>query len=353
MSQLSDNNYLDWNELAAFAQTMQQSTNRSALAEEAAQRLNQAMALVTTAHDHAGVVRLRHQFAFLGRGETLGLSELLAELNKRAIQAALTQADHQSAGQFLHEEGQALHRQGKHAEAIRAFEQSAHEYQQIGAGFQARESLHMTALCHRALGDRKLARSIAERVYTDSGDDPWRAHPLSVQAWLVQDDGDLHAAESLLREAATIAEQGFGSSDLFLGQALTDLAEVVGFLGRFDEASAIFQRARAIFSLHGEQRQLARGLLKQAEVQLRANRLREARQLLRDAYQVIAEAQYNDLVWRIWLAMAQVDLKARDIISFFGHLRLALIHRRSIGLSDWDLVQQYFDRRRMGTGLPR
>lgn len=327
--------------------------NRSALVEEAARRINQAMALLTMTHEHAGMVRLRHLFAFLGRGETLGLGELLAELNQRAIRAALTQEDHESAGQFLHEEGQALHRQGKHAEAIRAFEQSAQEYQQIGAGFRARESLHMTALCYRALGNRKLARAIAEQVYVDSGDEPWRAHPLSVQAWLIQDEGDLSKAERLLRDAASITEQGYGSSDLFLGQTLADLAEVVGFLGRFDEASAIFQRARTIFDQYGEQRQTARGLLKQAEVQLRASRLQDARRLLHEAYLVIAEAQYNDLVWRIYLAMAQVDLKARDIPSFIRHLRLALMHRRSIGLADWALVQQYLDRRRMGTGLPR
>jgi hypothetical protein len=74
---------------------------------------------------------------------------------------------------------------------------------------------------------------------------------------------------------------------------------------------------------------------------------------LREAYLSIAEAQYYDLMWRIQLAMAQINLQRKEYAEFARHIRLALKHRRAIGLTDWALVKQYLTRQKMGTGLPR
>ncbi len=342
-----------WDKLAEFVETMKASETRANYADEAAGLINRAMASLSANKDWAGLIRLRRLFEFLGRGETLSLGPTLSELNRRAITAAQRIGDHVAAGQFLHDEGHALHRQGRHLEAIQAFDQSVAEYRRVGEAFRARESYYMTSLCHRALGNRRLARQIIEQVLTETGDDPWRANPLIVLSWLVQDEGDLKQAEEIIRQAITILEQSRGPDDVLVGQSLSDLAEIVGFRGQYAEAHDIFQRVLAVFTKHSDQRLTARALLKQAEVYLRANRPDEAMTLLHQAYLAIAEARYYDLMWRIYLAMAQVDLKRKDFAESVRHLRLALKHRRAIGLTDWALVKHYLARQRMGVGLPR
>jgi tetratricopeptide (TPR) repeat protein len=355
MRQVVDAQIIDWDKLAEFADTIKASQFRRNYATEVGTLLNRTMTLLSANQDWQGIIRLRTLFDFLGRGEPLGLGNTLGELNRRAIAAAHQMGNHVAAGQFLHEEGQALHRHGNHPEAIKAFEQSTSEYKLIGESFHARESYYMTALCHRAMGNRSLARKIVRQVLNETRDDAWRANPLIVLSWLAQDDGDLKQAEDTMRQAIATLEASKGMDDVLVGQSLADLGELVGFQGRRTEAHEIFERALAIFArdLETHQRQTARTLLKQAEVYLRTNEFDKAMALLRQAYLTIAEAQYNDLMWRILLAMAQIDLKRRELAEFARHLQLALEHRHAIGLSDWSLVKQYLDRQKMGTGLPR
>jgi len=344
-----------WDKLTEFAESVRQSESRASYVDEIIRLVNHTLDDLTTSADWNGVIRLRRMFEFLGAGETLGLGETLGHLNEQAIVAAEKLGDDITAGQFLHDKGQALHRQGKHPDAIRAFEQSREHYRKGGKEFQARESFYMTALCYRAIGNRQLAREIVEQVYQESGTDPWRANPLIVRSWLEQDTGNLNQAEATLRQAISILEKDRGLTNVVVGQSLADLGEIVGFLGRYDEANTIFDRALGIFSAlsQPDPRQVARTLLKKGEVYLRQNDLDEAMNVFRQAFLAIAEAQYYDLMWRIQLAMAQVNLRQRDFQDFSRHMRLALTYRHAIGLSDWALVQQYLARRKMGTGLPR
>jgi len=348
-------NSLIWDEITELANLVQSSDSYVYYVEEVRAIINKSLGRLTSTSNWEGVIRLRRMFEFLGGGETLRLGSEMTHLNEQAIQAAQKIGDNNAAGQFLHDKGQALHRQGNHIEAIKALQQSIEHYKRASNDFRGRESYFMTALCYRALGDRKLARQIIEQVLEETGEDLWRANPLSVMSWLEQDEGKLDQAETLLREAITLFEKLKGSNDVQVGQSLTDLAEVVGFQGRYAEANMIFQRAIDIFNeqLSVHSRQLARALLKKAEVELRQNNLSQAKEILRQADLTIAEAEYHDLMWRIQLAKAEVDLKQRDFVSFRRHIRLALKYRHAIGLTDWALIQQYLSRQRMGTGLPR
>jgi tetratricopeptide (TPR) repeat protein len=189
----------------------------------------------------------------------------------------------------------------------------------------------------------------------ETGDDLWRANPLAVLSWLQQDDGDLRQAEITIRESVSLFERFKGPDNVQVGQSLADLGEIVGFQGRHSEAEDIFKRALSIFAKQpsAHPRQTARTLLKRAEVYMRQDRLDEAMKLLREAYLTIAEAQYYDLMWRIQLAMAQINLQRKEYAELARHIRLAWRHRRAIGLTDWALVKQYLTRRKMGAGLPR
>lgn len=345
----------EWDGINELAATMRTSGAYPTYADEVRSTIRKSLAHLVSDQDWYGIIRLRSLFGFLEGGETLGLGSVLSQLNRQAITAALALGDNLSAGQFLHDEGQALHRQGKHVAAIGSFEESCKHFRLASDELRARESYYMTALCHRALGSRTKAREIIEQVLKETGDHIWRANPLVVLSWLQQDEGDLKQAEATIRESVSLFEGFKGSNDVQVGQSLADLAEIVGFQGRYSEAEEVFERALSIFSAQptAHPRQIARTLLKRAEVYTRHGKLDEAMKLLRQAYLTIAEAQYYDLMWRIQLAMAQINLRQEDYAELTRHIRLALKHRRAIGLADWALVKQYLARRKMGTGLPR
>ncbi len=93
-----------------------------------------------------------------------------------------------------------------HANAERKlFDESARNYWEIGEDFPALKSYYMTALCYRALGDRNKSKGILENVLNKTRpDDPWRANPLQVMAWLIQDEGKLADSEKLLRQTLNL-----------------------------------------------------------------------------------------------------------------------------------------------------
>lgn len=345
---------VDWNALSELAQSVRESESRASYVGEITTAIDRSLTLLRASRDWEGIIRLRTLFGFLGSGEAISLGAALGCLNDEAIIAARNLGKDAAAGRFLHEKGQALHRQGDHPGAIQAFNESCEHYKRAQMDFEARESHYMTALCYRALSNRQRAHTIVEDVLQATGNDPWRAHPLLVRSWLQQDEGDLEQTEATLREAIALLETTEGDG-VSVGQSLADLGEVVGFEGRFDEANAIFDRALSIFARLSEPdpRQVARTLLKKAEVNMRRGELEQSKLLLRQAHLTIAEAQYYDLMWRIQLAMAQVDMQERNYFDFARHVRLALRYRRAIGLTDWALVKQYLARRRMGAGLPR
>lgn len=349
---------VDWDELKALAEKLTRpGLGPGGVLESEWRILEQALDRLVARENWEGVVRLREMFAFLVVGDTTGGLSIVQRINREAIKGAERLNKIELVARFLHDEGHNLHRQGYHQRAIEAFERSSEFYKKAGERFRALESYYMTALCHRALENRALARQVLNRVLQQvSNDDPWRGNPLQVMAWLMQDEGHLNEAERLLREALALYEQYQGADSMLVVQTLADLGEVIGLQGRYAESLETFERSLAIVSKFAGQfdRQEARTKLKLAEMLTQHRDYTRALRLLDEADDRIrGYGHYYDLLWRIELARAFIYWRQRHWGPATRKLRMALRYRRQLGLSNVALAKQLVSRLRMGTGLPR
>lgn len=348
---------IDWNALEDLANRATQSgESPGAIADTEWERLRQALDTLRQAEDWSEILRLRKLFTgLLARDSAWGIPAVKS-LDDAAIEAARRLGDVADLGHLLGARGHNLHRQGFHEESITAFEESAINYRICGDDFGALKSFFMMSLCYRALNNRQQARQILEEVLQQvEPDDPWRGNPLQVLAWLTQDEGDLPGTETLLREVLALHEQA-ENADILIAGTLADLAEAVGLQGRVDEATEIFQRSLVIVQQYQGQydRQEARSKLKYAELLLRQKQYDEALQLLDDSDDKASSyGHYYDLMWRIELARAMIFVRKGRWREAILKGQMALRYRRILGLSNWLLVRQLWQRLRAGTGLPR
>lgn len=348
---------VDWDKLKTLAEKLAEpGLGPGSVLESEWQIIEQALDQLLAIENWEGLIHLREMFAFLVIGDTTGGLPVVQRINAEAINAAERLGDIALVARFLHDEGHNLHRQGYHERAIKAFERSAESYQKLGEEFRSLESYYMTALCHRALENRTVARRILDQVLQQVSDDPWRGNPLQVMAWLMQDEGHLDEAEELLREALTLYEQYQGLDSMLVVQTLADLGEVVGLQGRYSEALENFERSLTIASKFSGQfdRQEARTKLKLAEIVSRRGEYEHALRLLDEADDKIrGYGHYYDLLWRIELARAFIYWRQWRWGPAVRKLRMALRYRRQLGLSNVVLAKQLVSRLRMGAGLPR
>lgn len=348
---------IDWNALEKLAdQTTRSGGSPGAIADTEWERLRLALATLRQAEDWSGIVRLRKLFAeLLARDSAWGISDV-KHLDDAAIDAARHLGDMAELGHLLGARGHNLHRQGFHEASIAAFEESAVNYRQCGDDFGALKSIFMTSLCYRALDNRVKARKILEDILQQvEPNDPWRGNPLQVLAWLTQDEGDLPGTEKLLREVLALHEQA-ADADILIAGTLADLGEVVGLQRRIVEATEFFQRSLAILRQYQGQydRQEARTKLKYAELLMRQRQYDEALQLLDDSDdKASAYGHYYDLMWRIELARTIIFARKGRWREAMMKGQMVLRYRRILGLSNWLLVRQLWQRLRAGTGLPR
>lgn len=310
--------------------------------EEEWASLNQALQTLITSNDWNGILRLRNTFNALYANDSMTGLASLQQLDQHAIEAARQTGHLLELAHLLGARGHNLHRQGFHQKSIEAFEESARHYREAGQLRLALENYYMTSLCHRALGNRKTAVEILENVLTQiPEDDPWRAHPLQVLAWVTQDDGNLPAAESLLRQALSLFRVS-EHSDLLTAGALADLGEVVGIQGRASEAKGLFEESLSMFHACKGQynRQEARTALKYAELLMHQKEYRAVETLLNQADDQISRyGHYYDLLWQIELARAFVFLKTGRLPSCLFKLRSVFRIRQWLGLSNMLLIQ--------------
>lgn len=349
---------VDWNELKTLAEKLAEpGLGPGSVLESEWQIIEQTLDRLLAIENWEGLIHLREMFAFLVIGDTTGGLPVVQRINAEAISVAERLGKTALVARFLHDEGHNLHRQGYHERAIKAFERSAELYQKVGEKFRSLESYYMTALCHRALENRTVARRVLDQVLQQvSDDDPWRGNPLQVMAWLIQDEGHLDEAEKLLREALALYERYQGLDSMLVVQTLADLGEVVGLQGRDAEALENFERSLAIVSKFSGQfdRQEARTKLKLAETLTRRGEYERALRLLDEADDKIrGYGHYYDLLWRIELARAFIYWRQWRWGPVVRKLRMALRYRRQLGLSNLILARQLVSRLRMGTGLPR
>ena len=339
---------IDWTRLEDLAAHLSQSGMEPGTVPDSEWHIiEQALGVLINGQNWSGILQLRAAFNPLYAGDTVAGLAILQALDQHAIQAARHLGNKRQLGHLLGSKGHNLHRQGYHQDAINAFDESAKNYREIGEDFPALESYYMTSLCYRALGNRERARQILEEViHNTDPDDPWRANPLQVMAWLIQDAGNLSEAEKLLQQALILYEQT-KDPDLLVAGALADLGEIAGILGRFEEARQHFERSLLILSKHQGQydRQEARALLKFSELLMHQEDYPVAIRLLNQADDKVSRyGHYYDLLWQIELAKAFIFVRDGQIFNCLAKMRSVLRIRRQLGLSNILLIQYVMKR---------
>lgn len=347
----------DWQELDELSDLLRDHPLTD-LSDETFRPIERAVSRLEITQDRQGLVRLREMFTTYIIGENYANQRIFQRMAQAGIKAAEEINDHALAGRYLHDWGQYLHRTGQHRDAIDVFTRSEAHFKMIERySFQATESYYMTALCYRALHQRKRARRILNDVFERlDPDDPWRAHPLGVLVWLTQDAGELGEAEHLMEQVITIHERHEGPNAYILVQSLADLGELKGLVGKDDEAEAAFKRSLSIANSHLEHggRVTARTLVKYAQFCTNKGRHQEALDKLRDAeWQLSRYARYPDYLWRVHLMTAFVFWRMHNFILAARKFRVAFMIRRKLGLSNVRLVLDYAVRWLRRIGAPR
>jgi tetratricopeptide (TPR) repeat protein len=347
---------VDWLELESLARRLAEPTAKPGSVPEVEWRtIAQALADLLVAHDWRGVLRLREMFTALFARDTFWGLAVLKRLDDEAIAAARRIDDKLVLAHLLGARGHNLHRQGFHLEAVRFFNESAALYNEIGGSFYSLKSYYMTALCYRALGERKRTHQVLAEVLEEvSVDDPWRGNPLQVMAWLARDERRFIEAEHFLQEALYLHERT-EDPDVLVAGTLADLGEIFGLQGRFTEAKTYFEQSLDILLKHEGQydRQEARTRLKFAELLIRAGEYEPCLQLLDKADdKVRAYGHYYDLMWHIESAKALVYLRQGRFGNAVRKLRVAWNYRKTLGLPNILLVRPII-RQWLGVNLLR
>lgn len=347
----------EWLELETLS-TILREHSLTDFSDETFQPIERAVSKLENLQDWEGITRLREMLTPYIVGESYANQRSFQSVARAGVRAAEALDDHVLAGRYLHDLGQHQHRTGQHRDAIEAFERSeAHFIAVPGHSFQATESYYMTALCYRALHQREQAQHILNKVFDRlEPDDPWRAHPLGVLVWLKQDAGELDEAESLMERVIALHETHEGTDAYILIQSLADLGEIKGLVGKDDEAEAAFKRSLSIADQHLERggRVTARTLVKYAQFCTNRGRHQEALDKLRDAeWRLTRYARYPDYLWRVHLMAGFVFFRMGVFGLALRKIRVALLIRSKLGLSNVRLVLDYGVRWVRGIGPPR
>ncbi len=339
---------MDWTKLEDLSSHLSQSgIEPGTIPDSEWQIIEQALRVLVNEQNWSGILQLRATFNHLYARDTVTGLAALQSLDQHAVQAARHLGNKMELGHLLGSKGHNLHRQGYHQDAINVFDESAKNYREMGEDFLALKSYYMTSLCYRALGNREKAKQILEEVINNTNpDDPWRANPLQVMAWLIQDEGNLADAEKLLQQALTLYEKT-EDPDILMAGALADLGEIVGILGRFQEAKQDFEKSLLILSKYQGQydRQEARTLLKFSELLMHQKDYPVAIKLLNRADDKVSRyGHYYDLLWQIELAKAFIFLRDGQIFNCLAKMRSVFRIRQQLGLSNILLIQYVMKR---------
>lgn len=346
---------INWEKLKTLADKLAQSEGGPAqMQSEEYMLLKNYVNSLKDAQDWEGILRVRELFEHIFAQDTMSINDVFMEINKLAIQACETLRKDEQLAQFLSTSGQALHRMGMHKEAIEVFNRSYDLYMRAGKNFKANESLHMTALCLRPLGQTNKAREVLQKVMNSFEDDePWLGHPLRTLAWLERDEKRFEEAENLIRKGLDNFIKSNAPENI-IAEQLSDLAEIVGLQKRYKEAKDIFEESLSIFNRVGSKvvRQVARAQMKYAELELRMGNLSEALELLDKADTALRSlGPYYDQIWKIEMMCVNVHLrmgnwqlalrKFGSVVSIFGKTEM----------KPRDLIRQVVNRVKIGSGI--
>lgn len=327
---------IDWNTLEDFSSRLSQpGLQLGTVPDDEWKLIEKALGSFNENKDWRSIIKLRELFNDLFARDTLGGSELLKELDQKAIEAARQLEDKAELAHLLGARGHNFHRQGYHKDAIKAFNESAKLYWEIGKDFSAIKSYYMTSLCYRALGDRERAKEILNDVVQKTNpDDGWFGQPTQVLAWLARDENRLKEAEELLWTSLELHKR-VSDPDMLIAGTLADLGEIISIQGRIEEAKKLFEESLSVIRKHeGEyDRQEARTLLKYSETLMHQKDYSSAINFLNLAdIKASRYGHYYDLLWQIELAKAFTYLRQRDFLNCYYKLRSVYRIRRHLAL---------------------
>ncbi len=339
---------VDWIALQVLAKRMTEpGTGPGGIERDEFTIVEQALDEFSRSNDPQSIIRLRILFDVIYASDTFGGDTLFMRLDEAAIKVAKENGVMPVLAHLLGTRGHNLHRRGDHRAAIVSFSESVQIYRSIQENRFAQKNIYMQSLCYRALGDRTRARFILETTLKElPEEDPFRAEPMHVLAWILQDEGRLIEAERLTRECIEIMKKS-PDSDALVPDTLADLAEIVGLLGRRAEAENIFQSGLDILTKHEGQyeRIAARIYVKYAELYIRERKFSKALAMLQQAdLKISGYGHYYDLMWQIELARAWIYFNQLHWLSMLIKLRSSLRYRRTLGLSHTLLLQRTFRR---------
>ncbi|MFO0930563.1 MAG: tetratricopeptide repeat protein [Gemmataceae bacterium] len=195
---------------------------------------------------------------------------------------------------------------------------------------------------------------------------PAYARTLTELGRLYEEQARYANAEKLFRSALELCEQAGGPDHLDVADRLYDLGKLLDHLGRFDEATACHDRARAIHQAHGVDRpEYALSLAAGAWADWRRGRLEQAAEAVRTATALLARTRGEDhpdyatccqFLSRICLHQARIDEaeSLADKVLAVRRARLGERHHRYGGaLENLALIRTLQGRADEATALAR
>jgi DNA-binding winged helix-turn-helix (wHTH) protein len=201
-------------------------------------------------------------------------------------------------------------RSGDLAEAERLYRRAADSLGALGARWNQNVALNNLMAIAIARGDPRGARGIVDEVLQSTrtlGDADAEARALVYLAWIELDGGNTDAALAAYRNSADIAEREEQTENAL--SAHVYIADLMGEMGRNDEALAAAERAQALATerpVSVSMRSLALSCLGRARAA--AEQFDGAREALDQAHALALEAGDNDRAARIDLERAQLDI---------------------------------------------
>lgn len=294
-------------------------------------------------HSWHDIIALRQLFDSVIARDAIGVISIFQDLTNKAIVAAENTNRKKELAHFLGADGHNLHRRGLHKKALRSFEKASELYFEFKEDFESLKNYYMTALCYRAIGNKKKAKEILDNVLLRLDDDnPWKGNPIQALGWIARDEKLFSLAENNFRKAIEYQKRN-KDPDILVAGTLADLGEILGLQGVYQKAHKALQESLNIILSKKDQykRQEARTLVKIAELSYLENQLDEAHEILNRADDKVRGHGY-DLPWKIEILKALIYLKQRKFLFAYRKLRSAKHTYTNLGLPQTEFYKQIF-----------
>ena len=244
--------------------------------------------------------------------------------------------NHYYTGRILHQQGLAMHFQGRYSAAVNLYQRALGAFVIQGDTLDMAMTLNNQALILGPINSRYaeaehlLERALKIREKILGSHAPEVAQTVSSMGELLDHQGKYVEAEQHLRRALEIREMAFGINSTEAGYSLNNLAEILRKQGRYNEAESLNRRGLNILKKNIGQHHpyLARAMNNLAQVMTRQGRYLEAEPLLRSALVI-----HEKFLGPNHLAVAQSLSYLADILASQGRYSAAEpLYRRAVAI---------------------